>query len=59
MSIAFESKDELEQLRTRLRKVGQQRMGHTDPSLTIGTYTHAISTDERRFVEELGSRLIQ
>ena len=40
-------------------KVRQQRMGHTDPSLTIGTYTHAISADERRFVEELGSRLIQ
>ena len=40
-------------------KVRQQRIGHTDPSLTIGTYTHAISADERRFVEELGSRLIQ
>ena len=29
-------------------KVRQERLGHTDPSLTIGTYTHAISSDERK-----------
>lgn len=40
-------------------KVRQQRLGHTDPKLTLETYTHAISSDERKFVEELGSKLIQ
>ena len=40
-------------------KVRQQRLGHTSAELTLDTYTHAISSDERKFVEELGSRLIQ
>ena len=40
-------------------KVRQQRLGHASADLTLDTYTHAISLDERRFVEELGSKLIQ
>ena len=40
-------------------KVRQQRLGHTSAELTLNTYTHAISSDERKFVEELGSKLIQ
>jgi site-specific recombinase XerD len=39
-------------------KVRQQRLGHANPELTLGTYTHAVSADERRFVEELGSKLV-
>jgi integrase len=40
-------------------KVRQQRLGHASAELTLNTYTHAISSDERKFVEELGSKLIQ
>jgi len=40
-------------------KVRQQRLGHTDAKLTLEKYTHVISSDERKFVEELGSKLIQ
>jgi integrase len=38
-------------------KVRQQRLGHASAELTLNTYTHAISSDERKFVEELGSKL--
>ena len=34
-------------------KVRQQRLGHSDPSLTLGVYTHAESEDDARFVEQL------
>jgi integrase len=40
-------------------KVRQQRLGHASAELTLNIYTHAISSDERKFVEELGSKLIQ
>jgi integrase len=34
--------------------VRSRRLGHSDVRLTLNTYTHAISEDERRFVSELG-----
>jgi integrase len=34
-------------------KVRQQRLGHSDPSLTIGVYTHVHSEDDVRFVEQV------
>jgi integrase len=34
-------------------KVRQQRLGHSDPSLTLGTYTHIASEDDERFAEQL------
>jgi integrase len=34
--------------------VRQGRLGHADARLTLNTYTHPISADERRFVGELG-----
>jgi len=34
-------------------------MGHKDPAITLGTYTHAITKDEWQFLEELGSKLVQ
>jgi integrase len=34
-------------------KVRQQRLGHSDPSLTLGVYTHVVSEDDVRFVEQL------
>ena len=34
-------------------KVRQQRLGHSDPSLTLGIYTHDVSEDDVRFVEQL------
>jgi integrase len=34
-------------------KVRQQRLGHSDPSLTLGVYTHVESQDDVRFVEQL------
>jgi integrase len=37
--------------------VRTRRLGHSDVSLTLGTYTHAISEDERKFVSELGKIL--
>ena len=38
-------------------KVRQQRLGHTSAELTLNTYTHAITSDERKFVDELGEIL--
>ncbi|HZS28411.1 MAG TPA: tyrosine-type recombinase/integrase [Candidatus Angelobacter sp.] len=38
-------------------KIRQDRLGHSDPALTIGTYTHKIAAEERRFVEDLGQIL--
>jgi len=34
-------------------KVRQQRLGHSDPSLTLGVYTHIASEDDERFAEQL------
>ena len=38
-------------------KVRLQRVGHSDPALTIGTYTHIASEDDVRFAEQLGAIL--
>lgn len=38
-------------------KVRQQRLGHSDPRTTLGTYTHAASEDDRRIAEQLGAIL--
>lgn len=37
--------------------VRQVRMGHSDPRLTLGCYTHPISADERTFVDSIGKEL--
>ena len=34
-------------------KVRQQRLGHSDSSLTLDVYTHVVSEDHERFVEQL------
>jgi integrase len=34
-------------------KVRQQRLGHSDPSLTLGIYTHVASEDDERSAEQL------
>jgi integrase len=34
-------------------KVRQQRLGHSDPSLTLGVYTHVASEDDERVAEQL------
>jgi integrase len=34
-------------------KVRQQRLGHSDPTLTLGVYTHVASEDDLRFVTQL------
>jgi integrase len=33
-------------------KVRQQRLGHSDPALTLGVYTHVESEDDVRFAEQ-------
>lgn len=33
--------------------VRQQRFGHSDPSLTLGVYTHVSKADDERFAEQL------
>ena len=38
-------------------KVRQQRLGHSDPSRTLGTYTHIASEDDEQFAEQLDGRL--
>jgi integrase len=38
-------------------KVRQQRLGHASAELTLNTYTHAISSDERKFADDLGEIL--
>jgi integrase len=35
-------------------KVRQQRLGHSDPRLTMNTYTHMASADDERIAEQLG-----
>jgi integrase len=34
-------------------KLRQQRLGRSDPTLTLGTYTHIASEDDERFAEQL------
>jgi integrase len=38
-------------------KVRQQRLGHSDPRLTLGVYTHVVSEDDLRTAEQLGELL--
>jgi integrase len=38
-------------------KVRQQRLGHSDPRLTMNTYTHMASSDDERIAEQLGEIL--
>lgn len=38
-------------------KVRQERVGHSDSRLTLGTYTHIASEDDRRVAEALGRML--
>ena len=33
-------------------KVRQERLGHSDASLTLGVYTHVVSEDDVRFAEQ-------
>lgn len=35
-------------------KVRQQRLGHSDPRLTLGVYTHVVSEDDERIAAQLG-----
>lgn len=35
-------------------KVRQERLGHSDPRVTLGTYTHAFSEDDARVAAQLG-----
>ena len=35
-------------------KVRQQRLGHSDPRLTLGVYTHVASEDDARIAGQLG-----
>lgn len=35
-------------------KVRQQRLGHSDPRLTLGVYTHVASEDDERIAAQLG-----
>ena len=38
-------------------KVRQERLGHSDPSLTLGVYTHVASGDDVRIAEQLDAML--
>jgi len=38
-------------------KARQQRLGHSDPSLTLDVYTHVASEDDVRFAEQQGAIL--
>ena len=38
-------------------KVRQQRLGHSDPHLTLGTYTHVASEDDAKIAQQLGKIL--
>jgi len=33
-------------------EIREQRLGHSDASLTLGVYTHVASEDDERFVEQ-------
>jgi len=35
-------------------KVRQQRLGHSDPRLTLGVYTHVASEDDAKIASQLG-----
>ncbi len=35
-------------------KVRQQRLGHSDPSITLGIYTHVAGEDSRAAASQLG-----
>jgi integrase len=35
-------------------KVRQQRLGHSDPRLTLGVYTHVVSEDDAKIASQLG-----
>jgi hypothetical protein len=38
-------------------KVRQQRLGHSDARMTLGTYTHIASQDDRDFAQRMGELL--
>jgi integrase len=38
-------------------KVRQQRLGHSDPKITLGTYTHVAGEDDARIATQLGEIL--
>ncbi len=38
-------------------KVRQQRLGHADPRMTLGVYTHMSGEDDRRLAAQLGELL--
>jgi len=38
-------------------RVRQDRLVHSDPALTLGTYTHLVDADDRRIADELGGIL--
>lgn len=38
-------------------KLRQERLGHSDPSLTLGVYTHVVGEDDLRFAEQLDTIL--
>jgi integrase len=38
-------------------KLRQQRVGHSEASLTLDVYTHVVSEDDVRFAEQLGAIL--
>jgi integrase len=38
-------------------KIRQERLGHSDPKVTLNTYTHIASEDEKRIAEEMGGIL--
>ena len=38
-------------------KLRQQRLGHSDPALTLGVFTHVASEDDLRFAEQLDAIL--
>lgn len=35
-------------------KIRMQRIGHSDPAMTLGPYTHIASKDDLKFAEQLG-----
>ncbi len=35
-------------------KVRQQRLGHSDPRVTLGVYTHVASEDDAKIAGQLG-----
>jgi len=35
----------------------QQRLGHSDPQLALGTYTHVASEDDAKIAQQLGKIL--